>query len=86
MLGIEVVLPQEGGPIVDLGYKGGLKKDNTGPELVQGKMNERTILSICLSKHGLNHGSSCFCSCSVFGNSSHADAKWRGSKSDGASS
>ena len=28
-----MVLPQEGGPIVDLGYNGGLKKDNTGYDL-----------------------------------------------------
>ena len=33
VLGVEVVLPQEGGPIMDLGYKGGLKKDNTGYDL-----------------------------------------------------
>ena len=33
MLGVEVVLPQEGGPIMDLGYSGGLKKDNTGYDL-----------------------------------------------------
>ena len=33
MLGVEVVLPQEGGPIMDLGYHGGLKKDNTGYDL-----------------------------------------------------
>ena len=33
VLGVEVVLPQEGGPIMDLGYNGGLKKDNTGYDL-----------------------------------------------------
>ena len=33
VLGVEVVLPQEGGPIIDLGYQGGLKKDNTGYDL-----------------------------------------------------
>ena len=33
VLGVEVVLPQEGGPIMDLGYSGGLKKDNTGYDL-----------------------------------------------------
>ena len=33
VLGVEVVLPQDGGPIMDLGYNGGLKKDNTGYDL-----------------------------------------------------
>ena len=33
VLGVEVVLPQEGGPVMDLGYHGGLKKDNTGYDL-----------------------------------------------------
>jgi len=33
VLGVEVVLPQEGGKVVDLGYSGALKKDNTGYDL-----------------------------------------------------
>ena len=33
MLGVEIVLPQEGGKVVDLGYNGALKKDNTGFDL-----------------------------------------------------
>jgi len=33
VLGVEVVLPQEGGTVVDLGYTGALKKDNTGYDL-----------------------------------------------------
>ena len=33
VLGVEVVLAQEGGPVIDLGYSGGLKKDNTGYDL-----------------------------------------------------
>jgi len=33
VLGLEVVLPQEGGTVVDLGYSGALKKDNTGYDL-----------------------------------------------------
>ena len=30
---MEIVLPQEGGKVVDLGYNGALKKDNTGFDL-----------------------------------------------------
>jgi len=33
VLGMEVVLAQKGGPIIDLGYQGSLKKDNTGYDL-----------------------------------------------------
>lgn len=33
VLGVEVVLAQEGGTVIDLGYNGSLKKDNTGYDL-----------------------------------------------------